>query len=125
MRCDIGIIVRVPYDESSLTGKLTPQTFWQPGDIRGNYFAGDRLERTVHRVEVIESALGVAEPNLAEAALKFCLTPPAVSTVIPGIRNLWQAEANCRVASLPPLSDEVEAALRKHYWRRGFWYSGK
>jgi aryl-alcohol dehydrogenase-like predicted oxidoreductase len=125
LRLDIGIIVRVPYDESSLTGKLTPQTTWQPGDIRGNYFAGDRMERTMHRVEAIRSVLGANEPDVAGAALKFCLKPPAVSTVIPGIRSVWQAEANCRVGSQPPLSDEIEAGLRNHYWRRGFWYSGK
>jgi aryl-alcohol dehydrogenase-like predicted oxidoreductase len=125
LRCQIGIIVRVPYDESSLTGKLTPQTTWQPGDIRGRYFAGDRLERTVHRVETIRNALAAEEPDFAGVALKFCLKPPAVSTVIPGIRNLWQAEANCRIGSLPPLSDGLETVLQKHYWRRSFWYSGK
>jgi aryl-alcohol dehydrogenase-like predicted oxidoreductase len=125
LRQDIGIIVRVPYDESSLTGKLTRQTVWQPGDIRGRYFAGDRLERTVCRVEAIRNALGAEEPNMADAALKFCLKPLAVSTVIPGIRNLWQAEANCRVGTLPTLSKEQEVLLRNHYWRRGFLYSGK
>ena len=69
--------------------------------------------------------LGAEEPNMADAALRFCLKPSAVSTVIPGIRNVWQAEANCRVGSLPPLSDQQEVLLRKHYWRRSFWYSGK
>jgi aryl-alcohol dehydrogenase-like predicted oxidoreductase len=124
-RYDIAIIVRVPFDESSLTGKLSLKSAWQPGDIRGNCFAGDRLERTVRRVEAIRGELGQSEPDLAAAALKFCLKPPAVSTVIPGMRSVQQAEANCRVGSLPPMSDESEAALRKHYWRRGFWYSGK
>jgi aryl-alcohol dehydrogenase-like predicted oxidoreductase len=125
LRCDVGIIVRVPYDESSLTGKLTAQTVWQPGDIRGRYFAGDRLQRTVGRIEAIRGVLGAEEPDLAAAALKFCLKPPAVSTVIPGIRSPAQAEANCRVGSLPPLGDNLETALHEHYWRRGFWYSGK
>jgi aryl-alcohol dehydrogenase-like predicted oxidoreductase len=124
-RCDVAIIVRVPFDESSLTGKLSSKTTWQGGDIRGNYFAGDRLERTLRRVEAIRGVLGAAEPNLAEAALKFCLKPLAVSTVIPGIRSVQQAEANCRVGSLPPMSDDEERELRTHYWRRSFWYSGK
>lgn len=124
-RCDIGIIVRVPYDESSLTGKLTPQTTWPSGDIRCSYFAGDRLERTAHRVEAIRDVLDADGTDMATAALKFCLKPSAVSTVIPGIRSLWQAEANCRVGSLPPLSDEQETSLRSHYWRRALWYPGK
>lgn len=121
----IAIIVRVPFDESSLTGKLTATTTFAEGDIRGGYFAGDRLPRTVARVERIREAIGGEEPNLAVAALKFALKPSVVSTVIPGIRNPDQAVANCAVGDLPPLSDAVEGELRKHYWRRAFWYAGK
>jgi aryl-alcohol dehydrogenase-like predicted oxidoreductase len=123
IRCDVGVIVRVPFDESSLTGKLTSQVSFQPGDVRRVYFAGDRLQRTVDRVEAIRNAIGSEASDLAGVALKFCLKPPAVSTVIPGIRSVWQAEANCRIGSLPPLSDAVEATLRQHYWRRGLWYA--
>jgi drug/metabolite transporter (DMT)-like permease len=48
----------------------------------------------------------------------------AVSTVLVGIRNVAQAEMNCGVSDLPPMSDELEIALRKHNWRRAFWYEG-
>src|SRR5438270_349058 len=91
---NVGVIVRVAFDESALTGKLTPQTKWEEGDFRNNYFAGDRLERTVKRVEQIRQTVGSAEKDLATAALKFALKPKAVSTVIPGIRNVRQAEMN-------------------------------
>ncbi len=121
----VGVIVRVAFDESSLTGKLTESTKFPEGDIRGAYFAGDRLARTVKRVKTIEQTIGAAEPDLATAALKFALKPAAVSTVIAGIRNAAQAEMNCRVGALAPMSDELEAKLRKHYWRRAFWHQGK
>ena len=123
--CNVGVIVRMPFDESALTGKLTPQTKFEPGDFRNRYFSGDRLERTAKRVEQIRAEVGSAEPDLATAALKFCLKPAAVSTVIPGIRNVRQAEMNLTVSDQPPLSDELEQRLRRHYWRRAFWYSGK
>ena len=109
----------------ALTGKLTPQTTFPPGDFRGNYFAGDRVERTVKRVEKIRETIGTDEPDLATAALKFALKPAAVSTVIAGIRNQWQAEKNCAAGGLEAMSDELEMKLRGHYWRREFWYSGK
>jgi hypothetical protein len=48
-----------------------------------------------------------------------------VSTVIAGIRNPWQAEKNCAVGRMEPMSDELEAKLRTHYWRRAFWHQGK
>jgi aryl-alcohol dehydrogenase-like predicted oxidoreductase len=122
---DVGVIVRVAFDESALTGKLTPQTKFTEGDFRNSYFAGDRLERTVRRVEKVKQAIGSAEGNLAAAALKFALKPPAVSTVIPGIRTVQQAEANCGVSDQPPISDELERKLREHRWNRAFWYGGK
>ena len=122
---NVGVIVRVAFDESALTGKLTPQTTWTQGDFRNNYFAGDRLTRTIARVEKVKQAVGDAEPSLATAALKFALKPEAVSTVIPGIRNVQQAEANVAVSDQPPMTDELERKLRGHRWNRAFWYGGK
>jgi aryl-alcohol dehydrogenase-like predicted oxidoreductase len=122
---NVAVIVRVAFDESALTGKLTPQTRWEAGDFRNSYFAGDRLERTLKRVEKVRQEIGSAEPDLATAALKFALKPTAVSTVIPGIRNVRQAELNCAVSDQPPISDDLERRLRKHHWRRAFWYAGK
>jgi aryl-alcohol dehydrogenase-like predicted oxidoreductase len=121
----VGVIVRVAFDESALTGKLTAATKFEAGDFRSRYFAGDRLERTVQRVEKIKQAIGTAEPSIAVAALKFALKPAAVSTVIPGIRNIKQAEMNCAVSDMPPLGDELEKKLREHAWIRAFWYGGK
>ncbi|HEY1661672.1 MAG TPA: aldo/keto reductase [Verrucomicrobiae bacterium] len=122
---DVGVIVRVVFDEGSLTGKFTEQTKFAEGDFRNNYFAGDRLARTVRRVEKIKADIGSAEANIATAALKFALKPAAVSTVIPGIRNIEQATMNCGVSDQLPMTDELEQKLRAHFWRRGDWYKGK
>jgi aryl-alcohol dehydrogenase-like predicted oxidoreductase len=121
----VGVIVRVAFDESSLTGKLTDSTKFAEGDIRNSYFAGDRLPRTVRRVEKLQKVIAGYEQDIATAALKFALKPAAVSTVIAGIRNPWQAEKNCAVGSHSPMSDELEGKLRQHYWRREFWHQGK
>jgi aryl-alcohol dehydrogenase-like predicted oxidoreductase len=122
---DVAIIVRVAFDESALTGKLTPATRFPEGDIRDHYFAGDRLERTVRRIENIKHTVGDRESNMAAAALKFALKPPAVTTVIAGMRNAMQARANCLVGTEPAMSDDLERDLRSHNWRRSFWYAGK
>ena len=61
---------------------------------------------------------------MVTAAIKFGLKPAAVSTVLVGIRNVEQAEMNCGVSDQPPMTDELEIALRKHNWRRAFWYEG-
>ena len=121
----VGVIVRVAFDEGSLTGKFTARKRFLKGEFRKNYFAGDRLARTVKRVEKIKAAIGSAEPDMATAALKFALKPAAVSTVIPGMRNERQAELNCRVSDQPAMANELELKLREHAWRRGIWYTGK
>jgi aryl-alcohol dehydrogenase-like predicted oxidoreductase len=120
-----GIIVRVAFDEGSLTGKFTPETTFPEGDFRRNYFAGDRIARTVARVEKIKPELTGSGYTMPQAALKFVLADPAVSTVIPGIRNPAQAEANCGVADLPDMSPALVGKLRAHRWLRSFWYAGK
>lgn len=122
---NVAVIARVAFDESALTGKLTEATTFPEGDIRGNYFAGDRLTRTVRRVEAIKQVVAGEEPDVATAALKFALKPSVVSTVIAGTRNAVQAEKNCAAGSQEPMSDELETKLRQHYWRRAFWHQGK
>jgi aryl-alcohol dehydrogenase-like predicted oxidoreductase len=121
----VGVIVRVAFDEGSLTGKWTAETRFEPGDFRNNYFAGDRLARAVRRVAQVKEAIGGEEPDLPTAALKFALKPAAISTVIPGTRNVRQAEMNCGVSDLPLMADALEARLRPFNWRRAFWYDGK
>ncbi|HEX9473308.1 MAG TPA: aldo/keto reductase [Steroidobacteraceae bacterium] len=121
----VAVIVRVAFDEGALTGKLTPQTVFAEGDFRQRYFAGDRLQRTVDRVEAIRRTVGEREPDLATAALKFALKPAAVSTVISGIRNTRQADMNLAVSAQAPMSDALEQDLRAHTWRRNFWFAGK
>jgi aryl-alcohol dehydrogenase-like predicted oxidoreductase len=122
---NVGIIVRVVFDEGVLTGKYTADSKFPEGDFRNRYFAGDRLERAVKRVEKIKETIADTGMTLAEVALKFALAHPAVSTVIPGIRNVKQAEANIAASDSKPLSDELILKLHDHAWRRGSWYSGK
>ncbi|HEY4990292.1 MAG TPA: aldo/keto reductase [Opitutaceae bacterium] len=120
-----GIIVRVVFDEGALTGKWTKGTTFPEGDFRRSYFEGDRLPRAVARAEKVAVSLQASGFTLPQAAIKFALAHDAVGTVIPGMRNPGQAEANCAVSELPPMSAEVQRLLRPHNWRRGFWYAGK
>ncbi|MDB6093288.1 MAG: aldo/keto reductase [Verrucomicrobia bacterium] len=123
--CGVGIIVRVAFDEGVLTGKFTKDTKFATDDFRNNYFAGDRLERAVNRAEKIRADLAGSNLTMAQAALKFVLSHPAVSTVIPGIRNVAQAVANCGVSDLPAMSPALLEKLHRHNWQRAFWYGGK
>jgi aryl-alcohol dehydrogenase-like predicted oxidoreductase len=122
---NVGILVRVVFDEGILTGKYTANSKFPEGDFRNNYFAGDRLERAVKRVEKLRADTADSGLSLPDLALKFALMHPAVSTVIPGIRNIQQADANVAASDLAPLSDALMMKLREHAWLRSFWYAGK
>jgi aryl-alcohol dehydrogenase-like predicted oxidoreductase len=123
--CGVGIIVRVAFDEGVLTGKFTKETVFSPDDFRAKYFEGDRLARAVAHTEDVRKDIAGSGYTLAQTALKFVLAHSAVSTVIPGIRNVAQADANCGVSDLPVLPEELLIRLRRHNWRRGIWYGGK
>jgi len=123
--CNVGVIVRVTFDEGVLAGKYTRDTKFEPGDFRNNYFAGDRLERAVNRMEKIRKEIEGTKLTMPQTAVKFTLAHPAVSTVITGIRNVRQAEENTAITDLPDLPEDLLLRLRQHAWVRAFWYGGK
>ena len=123
--CNVGTIVRVAFDEGVLTGKYTAQNRFPDDDFRSSYFAGDRLQRAVNRVEKIKEEIKDSGLTMPQMALKFSLQHEAVSTVIPGIRNIKQAELNTAVSDLPDLTGDLLTRLHNHAWNRGIWYSGK
>jgi aryl-alcohol dehydrogenase-like predicted oxidoreductase len=119
-----AVIIRVAFDEGALTGKFTRETVFPRNDFRHQYFRGERLGRVVDRVEKVKKDLEGSGYTLPQAALKFAGAHPAVSVVIPGIRNVAQAEMNLSVSDLPDLSPALLGTLRKHIWRRQVWYGG-
>lgn len=118
---NIGVIARVPLDEGSLTGKITENSQFDPQDFRSRYFKGDRKKQVVERVRALEQDLEIDDDALPEVALRFCLSHPAVSTVIPGMRTRRNVEINCGVPGKGPLPQKVLDILKKHSWDRNFY----
>jgi len=122
---NVGVIVRVAFDEGILTGKYKSDHVFPNDDFRSRYFQGDRLKRSVERVERIKAEFADSSFTMPQLALKFVLAQPAVSTVITGIRNKKQALQNAEVSDLPDLTGDIIMKLRGHAWLRSFWYNGK
>jgi aryl-alcohol dehydrogenase-like predicted oxidoreductase len=117
----VGVLARVPFDEGSLTGAVTPDTVFPAGDFRNNYFGGDRRRQVHERVEKLRPLLGDEAATLAELALRFCLSHDAVSTVIPGMRRTASVEANVAAGDGRRLSPRLLEELGRHAWPRNFY----
>lgn len=117
----VGVIVRVPFDEGGLTGKLTPDMPFDKKDWRRLYFKGNRLKETCERTEKLKAFLNDEVKTIPDLALKYCLSFPAVSTVIPGMRKPEHVRSNCAVSNNQQLSTNILEALKSHAWLRNFY----
>jgi len=117
-RLDVAVIARVPFDEGSLTGTLTPASRWPDGDWRNIYFAPPHLADTLTRIEGVRAVALRIGVTLPELALRFILAHPAVTTTIPGMRRVGHVEANLAASAADPLPSAVLDTLRGHRWDR-------
>ena len=119
---DVGIIVRVPFEEGLLTGKIGPNYKFAPGDWRARWLTKERLMEAQPRIEALKSFLRKDIPTLSALALKFCLSHPAVSTVIPGMRRTSHVDENCAVSDGILLSEQELEELKLHAFVHGWKY---
>jgi aryl-alcohol dehydrogenase-like predicted oxidoreductase len=118
----LGIIVRVPFDEGALTGQIKASTVFPAGDWRAQYFAGDRKAEAERRGNALAGVLNEQVQSLPELALRFCLSSPEVSTVIPGMRRPAHVRQNATASTKGGLPAGMISQLKSHAWDKN-WYS--
>ena len=122
IRHQIGVLARVPFDEGALTGRISERTDFPEGDFRNSYFRGERKKQVAERVAALVRDLNLDDAShLPAIALRFCLSHPAVSTAIPGMRSIQSVEANVMASGQGPLPTGVIEILRRHTWDRDFY----
>lgn len=117
----VGVMARAPFDEGGLTGRYTIESELVPGDFRARYFGGRRLAELVEHVDALRPLVGGEVETLAELALRLCLSQPAVSTTVAGMRRNEHVQANIAVADSRALSADLLERLREHIWGKN-WY---
>jgi aryl-alcohol dehydrogenase-like predicted oxidoreductase len=115
---DVAVIARVPFDEGTLTGTLTRESRWPEGDWRNTYFVPENLVPSVERADALKPVAERAGMSLPEMALRFILSNPTVSTIIPGMRKTRHVESNIAASDAGPLPADLLAELRAHRWER-------
>ena len=114
---DVAVIARVPFDEGTLTGTLTKESRWPEGDWRNTYFVPENLIPSVERADALKPLLP-AGMSMPEMALRFILSNPTVSTIIPGMRKISHVESNIAASDAGPLPEALLTELRRHRWER-------
>jgi len=106
----VAIIAKIPLDSGWLTGKYNENsTFegirerWSPTDIKTR---ADLVEKIRH--------ITTSGQSLGQAAIEYCLAYPAVSTVIPGNKNIDQLIANVKSIDYE-LSEDTTKWLEMFY----------
>jgi aryl-alcohol dehydrogenase-like predicted oxidoreductase len=56
--------------------------------------------------------------TMADMAVRFILSNPDVTTLIPGMRKARHVEANTAASDAGPLPPELLVELRRHRWDR-------
>jgi aryl-alcohol dehydrogenase-like predicted oxidoreductase len=100
-----------------LTGSLTLDSRWPEGDWRNSYFVLENLKASVERADRLRPLVPPGS-NMPEMALRFILSNPDASTIIPGMRRPAHVRSNMVASDAGPLSVELLARLREHRWDR-------
>ncbi len=110
----IGVIVRGPLAMGLLTGKYTASDTFPEGDFRRAWIDDPaQHEQFLRDLETVDTLRGVVPDgeSMAQFALRFVRSHPAVSTVIPGAKDRRQAETNSAAGLRPLLSEQEKAAV--------------
>ncbi len=124
----IGIIARVPLASGLLSGGYSHRTTFAAADHRsfnrhgeafdvGETFSGVDFDTGVDAAGEF-AALAPAGTTPAQAALRWVIQQPGVTTVIPGARNPEQVRQNAAASELPPFTDAGLSAIRDLYDQR-------
>jgi hypothetical protein len=121
----VGIIVRIPLASGLLSAKFTSASSFGADDHRhynrnGEVFdMGETFSGVPFDLGISAAAeLGALAPDgvtPAQAAIRWLIDQPGVTTVIPGATSVSQVQANAAVADLSPTTAEYDAAVHRIY----------
>jgi aryl-alcohol dehydrogenase-like predicted oxidoreductase len=108
----VGIIARTPLCFGFLSGTLRPDTAFAPGDHRLRWAPAQIKTWCAGAERVLAAVPRPAGSTATQAALRFCLSFPAVSTVIPGMLTPAEVDENAEASRHGPLpAAAIEAVL--------------
>ncbi|MFC1491719.1 aldo/keto reductase [Nitrospinota bacterium] len=108
---NVGVISRVPLKRGFLSGKIDGTFEFTESDMRRWILTPENIRKFQDMQTRLQDVAGHLNISPAEAAIRFCVSNPNVTTVIPGIRTPEQARQNA--ASCEPLPLEAVRRLQE------------
>jgi len=106
----VSIVVKIPLDSGWLSGKYTADSKFD--DIRKRWSSED-IKTRASLVDKVKDLL-IEDDEISQTAIAFCLAYDAVSTVIPGNKNINQLTQNVESVK-KPISDGLLKKLENLY----------
>lgn len=95
---DLGVLARVPLASGLLSGKYPPGTVFASHEVRGRPGKKDQQQKRLTEVQRLSREEVPDGVSMPQWALAWCLKHPAVTSVIPGCKNVEQVRSNARTA---------------------------
>jgi aryl-alcohol dehydrogenase-like predicted oxidoreductase len=120
---ETAFIARVPLDSGALVGNWTAETYasWTPGSVPHTMFREKRFAETLARINKLKQLCAPYYPTLAEAAMRYVLSSPQVSTLIPGMKNRAEVDMNLIYSDDQAFPQELLDQLPAHQWVRNYY----
>ena len=118
-----GFIARVPLDSGALVGNWTEDTYagFPEGSVPAALFRGERFAETLTRANALKALCARYYPTLAEAAMRYVLSCPELSCVIPGMANPDQVDMNVAYSDGGVFPQALKDQLAPHLWPRNYY----
>jgi len=111
---NIGVIVYSPLERGLLTGSVTPDRQFPPGDHRAShrFFTPENRQRVLDALERLRPIAERHGASFAQLVINWTVHEPGITAALVGARNADQAIHNARSLSFT-LSPEERAEIRQ------------
>jgi aryl-alcohol dehydrogenase-like predicted oxidoreductase len=102
---NLGVLARVPLASGYLSGKYAPGHTFEGNEVRGKWHKAEDRDQKLRQVQQIrqeeyEKQVDPQSVSMATWALAWCLRHPAVTSVIPGVKDVAQVQSNAAAAAI-------------------------
>ena len=120
-KLNTGLIGRTPLCFGFLTGCYGPDTRFDPADHRSGW-SGEQIALWASAPTLFREAIKPpADQSATDVAMRFCLSYPQISVVIPGILTPREVDLNAQASNFGPLSETQRLAAERAYRENVFF----